>query len=230
MCRLARYTKPISAPLILLIAVLLLDFVGAEAASEPKAVSFDTSDGGVIHADLYGDGERAVLLAHGKVFDKESWSGLAKTLASLGWQVLAIDFRGYGQSTAGSEGTALDLDILGAVEFLQQEGVAQISLLGASMGGAAVGRAACRVKKGQLETVILLAPGPIPDPSRIRAERIGFIVSKDEPGVDRVRQMYSQAPDPKSLELLEGSAHAQHVFTTDQAQALTKVIVRFLEP
>ena len=37
-----------------------------------------------------------------------------------------------------------------------------------------------------------------------------------------------QAPDPKELVVLEGSAHAQFVFQTDQARPLMREIVRFL--
>ena len=35
--------------------------------------SFPTEDGGLIYADLYGNGERGLVLAHGGRFTKESW-------------------------------------------------------------------------------------------------------------------------------------------------------------
>ncbi|HCC57647.1 MAG TPA: hypothetical protein DEQ47_10370 [Solibacterales bacterium] len=37
----------------------------AGLAAAQKHVSFPTRDGELIHADLYGDGERGVVLAHG---------------------------------------------------------------------------------------------------------------------------------------------------------------------
>ena len=77
-------------------SILLLVVVGSAYAQ--KTVSFSTGDGGVIYADLYGQGERAVVLAHGGRFNKESWAKQARILASAGFRVLAIDFRGYGQS------------------------------------------------------------------------------------------------------------------------------------
>ncbi|MCY3730875.1 MAG: alpha/beta hydrolase, partial [Rhodospirillaceae bacterium] len=66
-----------------------------------REVSFPTSDGGVIFANLYGEGAHAVLLAHGAVFEKQSWDAVARQLAAAGYRVLAIDFRGYGKSRAG---------------------------------------------------------------------------------------------------------------------------------
>ena len=42
------------------------------------------------------------MLAHGAIFNKESWAKQAQLLAKEGFAVLAIDFRGYGKSQAGS--------------------------------------------------------------------------------------------------------------------------------
>jgi hypothetical protein len=36
----------------------------------------------VIYADVYGQGDRGVVLAHGGRFNKESWEQQARTLAS----------------------------------------------------------------------------------------------------------------------------------------------------
>ena len=63
-----------------------------------RTVSFPTEDGGVVYGDVYGEGSRGVLLAHGGQFNKESWNKQAMVLASAGFHVLAIDFRGYGES------------------------------------------------------------------------------------------------------------------------------------
>ena len=64
----------------------------------PSTVEFTTEDGGVVYADVYGSGERAVLLAHGGRFTKESWAKQAPVLVRAGFEVMAIDFRGRGKS------------------------------------------------------------------------------------------------------------------------------------
>ena len=39
-----------------------------------EVVSFPTRDGGVVDADVYGEGAHGVVLAHGGRFTKASWS------------------------------------------------------------------------------------------------------------------------------------------------------------
>ena len=56
----------------------------------------------LIYADLYGTGNRGVVLAHGGQFNKESWRDQALALTRAGFRALAIDFRGYGQSRTGA--------------------------------------------------------------------------------------------------------------------------------
>jgi len=75
---------------------------GRQAVSEsPDQVSFPTQDGGLIHANLYGKGDRGVVLAHGGRFTKESWEKQAQVLVKAGFRVLTLDFRGRGQSRGG---------------------------------------------------------------------------------------------------------------------------------
>jgi pimeloyl-ACP methyl ester carboxylesterase len=198
------------------------------AAGMPEEISFPTRDGGQVQGHLYGDGPHAVVLAHGRVFDKESWQILAGQLSDRGLRVLALDFRGYGRSTPGTEEKALWLDVLGAADYLRQRGAQRVSALGASMGGGAVGRACVESPEGTFDKLILLAAAPIADPDRMKADSLLFVVSREERMLPRVRQQFDLAPEPKRLEILEGSAHAQHVFHTDQAEALTNLIIDFL--
>lgn len=193
-----------------------------------REVSFKTADGGKIAANLYGKGNHAVVMAHGAVFNKESWHDLATTLSSKGHSVLALDFRGYGRSVPGSKDEALYLDVLAAVAYLRSEGTKTISLIGGSMGGEAVASAAVEAQKGEINSVILLSPVPIQNPERMKADKFLFIASRDEPLMPQIKEQYERAPEPKKLELLEGGAHAQHIFKTDQADELTKLIVNFL--
>src|ERR1051325_6261556 len=76
-----------------------LALVLAMVAAAQESISLPTDDGGRVCADLYGQGTRAVVLAHGGRFNKESWRAQANALAAEGFHVLAIDFRGFGCST-----------------------------------------------------------------------------------------------------------------------------------
>ena len=79
----------------------------------------------------------------------------------------------------------------------------------------------------------LLAAPPVAHPERIRARKL-FIVSRGDAGADgsprleTIRKQYESSPEPKELLVLEGSAHAQFLFETDQGQRLLQEILRFL--
>jgi alpha-beta hydrolase superfamily lysophospholipase len=192
-----------------------------------EEVSFETTDGGMVYANLYGEGNHAVVLAHGAVFDKESWHPLAVAMAEQGLQVLAIDFRGYGKSKAGRSSGALHLDLLAGMAFLEKRGIGRVSLLGASMGGAAASQAAVKVEAGQLYKLILLAPARVSSPKRLQGDKL-FIVSKGDGLHSSVLRAYQKASDPKRLLVLNGNSHAQHIFKTRHGVELENEILEFL--
>jgi pimeloyl-ACP methyl ester carboxylesterase len=190
-------------------------------------VSFATSDGGRVFGLLYGAGHHAVVLAHGAVFNKESWSEQSKLLAGKGLRVLAIDFRGYGKSQAGSQPDALHLDVLAAVRYLRDQGARRVSIVGGSMGGRAAGDAAVAARQGEIDRLILLAPPRISRPQEIKGATL-FIVAQGDRLASSVKEQYAAAPDPKRLVVLDGNAHAQHIFRSPQADELMRQIVDWL--
>ena len=198
----------------------------AGMAAAQKHVTFPTRDGGLVHADLYGDGERGVVLAHGAQFDKGSWAKQAAVLANAGFRALAIDFRGYGESRGGAPADRY-LDVLAAVDYLHQAGCKTVSVLGGSMGAAAAADASTESAAGAIDRLVLLAPAPIRDPARLKGRKL-FLSSRGDPLAPKIREQFEAAPDPKQLIWLEGSAHAQHIFATEQGERLMHEILQFL--
>ena len=197
-------------------------------AQEFQEVSFKTSDEGRIYANDYGDSQdHAVVLAHGAVFNKESWHDLALAMHQIGLRVLAIDFRGYGKSEAGSGSSARHLDVIAAVDYLKAIGVKRVSVLGGSMGGRASGQAAAQLENGVIDRLVLLAHPPIEHPEKLTGKKL-FVVSEGDRLSRSVKAQYEQAPEPKTLTILPGDAHAQHIFKTEQGPALEKLILEFL--
>lgn len=198
----------------------------------PEEVFFPTEDGGVVHADLYGAGSRGVVLAHGARFDKASWKDQATQLASAGFRVAAIDFRGYGKSYGGphshSPRDEMYLDVLAAVDYLRGQGAETVAVVGASMGGGASANAAVNAKPGTIDGLILLAPVPIQSPERITGPTL-FVVAEGDPITPQVPEQFERAPEPKEMLVLDGSAHAQFLFGTEQSDRLMKAILRFLD-
>ncbi len=202
-----------------------------------EPVSFPTEDGGIVYADVYGTGDRGVVLAHGGRFNKESWATRAHALATAGFRVVAIDFRGRGQSRGGPQSLSRDdgahFDVLAAVRYLHQTGASTVSVVGASFGGGATAQAAVEAPRGAIDRIVLLAHSAIDTPERMKGRKL-FITSRgDTTGsgalrLPQIREQYNQAPEPKELLILDGAAHAQFIFETPQGERLMREILRFL--
>jgi pimeloyl-ACP methyl ester carboxylesterase len=222
---------------MLVVRAVMAAVVLAGLTCAQNHVSFPTPDGWTIHADLYGTGDRGVVLAHGGRFEKGSWEKQARALVKAGFRALAIDLRGFGMSKEGPQSARSDfgspLDVLAAVRYLHENGAKTVSVVGASMGGDAAEGALGKAKPGEIDRVVLLAHGAYGPPESLKGRKL-FIVSRDDigsgdkPRLDKIREQYEKAPGPKELVILEGSAHAQFVFETDQGERLMQEILRFL--
>jgi alpha-beta hydrolase superfamily lysophospholipase len=201
------------------------------ATDIPKEVSFPTMDGGIVYADIYGTGDRAVVLAHGMKFDKGSWKQQAVQLAAGGFRVAAIDFRGYGKSHGGPNSKApreeMYLDVLAAATYLRGHGAKSVAVLGASMGGGASAAAVAEGPHGAIDRLILLAGVPNAHPERLMVPKL-FIVAEGDSLSTQIHEQFDKAPQPKELIVLDGDAHAQFLFTTKHADRVIGEILRFL--
>ncbi len=207
----------------------------ATLASAQQNLSFPANDGGQVCANLYGDGARAVVLAHGGRFNKESWRVQADALVSKGFRVLAIDFRGFGCSTgpgqADFDNAPFENDVLAAVHYLKAHGVKTVSVVGGSFGGGAAGDASIKLP-GEIDRVVFLGAAPNLPAEKLKSRAL-FIVARDDSNgaglrLPGIRAQYEKAPGPKELIVLDGSAHAQFLFQTDQSARVMREILRFL--
>ena len=219
--------------LMALVAALVLSGV----VSAQATVNFPTEDGGVVFADVYGTGERAVVLTHGGRFNKESWAKQASAIVHAGFEVMAIDFRGYGKSHGPGDKDPMDsplqLDVLAAVRYLHAHGAKSVSIVGGSMGGAAAGDASIVSKPGEIDQIVMLGAAPNLPAYKLKSPAL-FIVARDDtsgdgPRLPGIRAQYEKAPEPKKLVVLEGSAHAQYLFDTDQGERVMDEIMRWLK-
>jgi pimeloyl-ACP methyl ester carboxylesterase len=201
-----------------------------------SAVIFPARDGWKIHADLYGSGRRGVVLVHGGRLTKDSWAPQARVLVEAGFRVLAIDMRGFGQSKEGppklNPGAGSPLDVLAAVRYLRTHGARTVSIVGASMGADAAAGASIEARPGEIDRLVLLAGGTGVPPEKLKGRKL-FLVAKDDanddgPRLPKIRTQYERAKEPKKLVILDGSAHAQFLFATDQGERLMREILRFL--
>jgi pimeloyl-ACP methyl ester carboxylesterase len=215
---------------VLLAAVTLSAVTAAQ-----QATSFPTEDGGLIYAQLYGKGARGVVLAHGGQFTKESWRDQARVLAAHGFRVLAFDFRGFGGSRgpgqADFDTAPFHKDVIAAVRYLKARGARSVSVIGGSFGGGAAGDASIEWP-GEIDRIVFLGAAPNLPADKLQCRSL-FIVARDDASADGprlpgIRAQYEKAPNPKQLIILNGSAHAQFLFQTDQSARVLQEILKFL--
>jgi alpha-beta hydrolase superfamily lysophospholipase len=217
-------------PRIIPVSIFIaLGIAAAQAWADFQEVTFKSTDGLTLDGSLFAveGAQRVVIFAHGAVFDKTSWYPQAEKLRAMGVAALTFNFRGYGASEAGPRAD-LKNDVLGAIGFAKARGYTKIALVGGSMGGAAVLDAVDSIDAmDPIDRVVLLAPaGGAP----AKREGVGklFLVADGDPLRDGVTATHAASAEPKALVVFPGSAHAQHVFKTEQGAEVEAKIIEFL--
>jgi pimeloyl-ACP methyl ester carboxylesterase len=105
-----------------------------------EAVQLTTADWVTLAALYYPPAQPAapgVLLLHMREGRKENWTSFAQLLQENGYAVLAVDFRGHGQSRGVVNWFGADRDVRAAYDFLAgrpEVDPGRIALIGASIG------------------------------------------------------------------------------------------------
>ena len=146
------------------------------------------------------------------------------------FRVLAIDFRGYGQSRGGDRsapgsGEKYE-DVLAAVRYLKENGAKTVSVIGASMGGGATANASIHARPGEIDRLIRRFPCRWPNPSGLTAPSYslsaGGRARRQGPGTIRKGARAQRAVDPGRF-----GPRAVPV-QTEQGERLMKRILEFL--
>ena len=110
-----------------------------------ERITFRSTDGVRLEGwYVPGRNGAAIVLVHGGGGDRQGPTGHARMLVAEGYGVLLYDARGRGES-AGHQiaaGWGWDLDIRGAVDYLERRGVDRVGVLGLSTGAEAAVTAA----------------------------------------------------------------------------------------
>lgn len=102
-----------------------------------KEVEIETKDKVKISALFFRtNSDRAILYLHGNAGNLESWQDVYQDVGHVGYNVLIIDYRGYGKSSGTISEKGLYLDGEAAFDFLLQKGFSpeNIVVFGRSMG------------------------------------------------------------------------------------------------
>lgn len=101
------------------------------------------------------------------------------------------------------------------------------------MGGGAAANASIAAEAGEIDCLVLLAAMAIDHPEQMKGQKL-FITARNDttangkPRLIKIREQFEKASAPKELVILEGYAHAQALFQTEQGERLMREILRFL--
>lgn len=179
-----------------------------------------------------------LLLVHMMSATKESWDDLARHLRGLGYESLAIDLRGHGESEGGPEGylnfgdaehQASILDLEAGVEYLKHQNIdlSKLTLAGASIGANLCLRYAA--EHPEIKSVILFSPGinyrgleGVGLAERLKPDQKVFLISSRDdirpggpngPNSDQARRIYDALPEgvKKRIQIYETGGHGTDI-------------------
>jgi alpha-beta hydrolase superfamily lysophospholipase len=207
-----------------------------ENAPAPTTVSFDTSDGWKIFASYWdaGAGKPAAILLHMLIADRHSYDEFGSKLAAAGFNVLALDSRGHGDSTKHNGetrrhsefddeeyGSSL-LDVAAAKDFLNGKGAdtSKLVIVGASIGANfALDYGA---DDADVRAVVLLSPGldyhgveTAAAMAKYRGRPAYLVASEeDKYSADSVGKLHEIAADAV-LEIFTDAGHGTRIFAAE---------------
>jgi pimeloyl-ACP methyl ester carboxylesterase len=235
-------TAPVVA--VLLAVTLALPSCGrgeelrSEALASSTSVTFE-ADGVELGGRLFGtdDATAGVVLAHMLPADQSAWFETAAALGEEGYRVLTFNFRGYcpggdaGCSTGDKDVDAADDDLRAALAALRDRGVAEVALVGASMGGTAALIVASDEGVGVEAVVTLSAPQRIgdlvvlPDAlAALTAAKLYVAGTGDATAAEAAQAFYDGSQQPKRFELVTTDDHGTDLLDGNQGSRVESLI------
>jgi dienelactone hydrolase len=214
----------------LLIAAALTFAVGLSAQVQKNDVDIKAPDGVNLRGTFFSAGRPApaILLLHQCNMDRHAWDAFADDLASNGFQVLTIDYRGFGESE-GSKSTDPDTraairkkwpgDVDAAFAYLtSQKGVDQSRI---AVGGASCGvtQSSDLAARHQEIKALMLLSGTASDAAKAYIAGnpslpvFGAASEGDTGAAKGIREAIAASRDPKStVKIYSGTEHGVPMF------------------
>ena len=173
------------------------------------------------------DNSPGAVLIHMLPANRASWRDFALELRDRGFGVIAIDFRGRGESEGKlqkpEDFMAIELDVKAAIDFIKKQpkiNGKKIILIGASIGANHALRLAAKTE--EVVAAILLSPGL--DYRGVKTENAAKEFDKpllviaaegDEYAFRSSARIYDLAKGVKEFKTLAGAAHGTNMLTTE---------------
>lgn len=209
--------------LLLIISLLAVYFVTAQDV-EPQVVNVTATDDLTLVGDFYSVGDTpapAVLLMHMLGSQRSAWDPIIPALLEAGFNVLAIDLRGHGETGGGIDWEAATTDVQTWLDWLREQPNVRpeaISTVGGSIGSnlALIG---CALDE-QCVTAVALSPGtdyygllPLDTFAELRNRSVFLIAAhSDGYSASSVREMTSEFRGEIGVRLYRGGTHGTEFF------------------
>lgn len=192
-----------------------------DATPTPRGVEVTAVDGLVLVGDFYGtaeaDGEKpAVLLLHMLDSSRTAWNPLLPALIADGYNVLAVDLRGHGETGGSRDWAKAQEDTQAWLAWLREQPSVKddsVSIIGASVG-TTLALAGCAADE-QCITAIALSPvtwRSIPSQEAVSdglKDRSAMLIASqsDRGSADTLRTLVGVAKGEVGSQLFTGSTH-----------------------
>jgi dienelactone hydrolase len=224
--------------------------IAISAANAQEQVSFLTGDSVTIHGDWYASQDssnRVLILLHMNRSDRSQWKDFASVASGQGYSVLAIDFRGHGESTKSSTGiidfdsltnddyTAMIFDVDAAVGWARSQTelkLSSIGIIGASIGAnVALSYAA---NHQQIAAIAMLSPGldyrgvKTEDALRAYGDRPVLIIAAQDDNYASVSSTTLASIGGAATELFQYESGGHGTFLFESQADLSERLIRFM--
>jgi Predicted hydrolases or acyltransferases (alpha/beta hydrolase superfamily) len=142
--------------------------------------TFTGAQGQTLAAEAVGEGP-PVLLAHGGGQTRAAWSKVSRALAKAGYQAIAIDMRGHGESEWSPSGAYHFSDFAADLVAISDTLQGKPAVVGASLGGLAGLLAEGELRPGIFTSLTLVDVTPQLEPEGV-AHILGFMAAHIDEG------------------------------------------------
>ena len=189
-----------------------------------------------LEATLYGElpARRAAILVHGQKWNADGWVNEAPHFAARGIPALALDLRGHGRST-GTTGDFVPgetwspaADLAAAKAYLREQGVREVALVGASLGGHAVLASSWDRDN---ECLVSISSPVVAIPAELSRKVHGrklYVCAQEDPAFRHVLESFTALAEPKMLVTFGGGVHSRWMFDQSYGPDMLELILDFV--
>ncbi len=214
-----------------MVACALSLVTASTVAAQSKEVAFSAADGFTLKGTFYstGRGGPGILLLHQCNADRGIYDVLGTMLRTAGYNVLALDFRGFGGSKGGEYTDfasqrqkiteLMPGDVDAALKFLTSQSTVNPRALGVVAGSCGVNQAIQAARRHeQIRTLVLLSGGTDAEgeahiKSAVNLPILGVASEEDTNAADSIKKTVGLSTHQSSrVEMLKDAGHAASMF------------------